>query len=607
MRLLACAAVVLLFAVPAVAQDGAALYRQHCASCHDGTSATRAPGRDTIAATGATRIVEALETGVMREQGQALSAAERRAVATYLTSVTPLNTAVAPGSTPQGPACPSGQGFSVEASRDWNGWGVNAANDRFQRTPGLTAAQVPKLGLKWAFGFDGDGSAAVQPVIVGGRVFIGSASGRLYSLGLKDGCVHWSFRADGGIRAAVVVGPALGAATPSVYAADQRATVYSLDAATGQLRWKRRVETHLAARVSGTPVLHEGRLYVPVSSAEEVMGAPATYQCCTFRGSVVALDAGSGEVVWQTYVIPDTPKPTTKNRVGTQLWGPAGAAVWHAPTVDAKAGALYVATGDGYTHPAAAQTDAIVALDLKTGAMKWFRQMTGGDAWNMACGAPDRSNCPDPEGPDHDFGQPPILVTLPAGGRALVIGQKSGFVHAIDPDKEGLVLWSRRFGKGGMLGGFEWGSASDGQVIYAPLSDLAFKAGVRGRALDPSAGGGLFAIRLSDGSRVWDAAAASQCGDNCSPAQTAPPAVMPGVVFSGSLDGHLRAYASATGAIVWSFDTAREFQTVNGVKATGGSIDVGGPAVAYGMVLTTSGYATWGGKRGNVLLAFGVD
>jgi polyvinyl alcohol dehydrogenase (cytochrome) len=328
----------------------------------------------------------------------------------------------------------------------------------------------------------------------------------------------------------------------------------------------------------------------------------------------VALDAATGEVAWKTYVIPDQPKPTRTNKIGTQLYGPSGAAIWSSPTVDEKTGTIYVATGDSYSDPVAATSDAIIALDANTGAIKWSQQMTAGDAFNLACVGADQSNCPESKGPDVDFGSPPILVTLPSGKRALVAGQKSAVVHAVDPDDRGRRLWSTRIGRGGALGGVEWGSAADGEHIYVPLSDVSFKPPKPGAKflislmLDPAVGGGLFALRLSDGTQAWHTAPPG-CGDrpNCSPAQAAPPAVISGVVFSGSMDGHLRAYSTKDGRIVWDFDTAQEFTTVNGVKARGGSIDVGGPAIADGILLTTSGYAQWGGMGGNVLLAFSVD
>jgi len=583
-------------------QDGSGLYREHCASCHD-SPAARVPSRDVISALSADRIVEALTTGLMRVQGEPLSPAERRAIATAVSTAAPATASVTAA-----PSCKGGGGALSPGTADWNGWGVDAANNRFQGQPGLTAADVPRLTLKWAFGFDGETAAAAQPSIVGDHVFVGSASGRVYSLGLADGCLHWIFKADGGVRGAVVVGAARSAEPTalSAFFGDARATVYSLDPATGQLRWRQKVEDHRSARITGTPALHNGVLYVPVSSGEEGTAGVAGYQCCTFRGSIVALSAATGDPLWKTYTIAEAPKPTTRNAAGTQLYGPAGAAVWSQPTLDPSTNSLYVATGDAYSNPAAATSDAVLALDMTTGAIKWARQITARDAWNMACGSSDPTNCPSDPGLDSDFGQPPMLVRLPSGKRALVLGQKSGVVHALDPDDGGRVLWSVRIGNGGMLGGAEWGSTTDGQTIYVPLSDLTFndrKALGRG-GLDAAAGGGLFALRIADGMKVWEAHP-PRCGDNCSSSQSAPAAMMPDVVFSGSIDGHFRAYAARDGKILWDFDTARPFETVNGVKATGGSIDVGGPAIASGMVLTTSGYGTWGGKRGNVLLAFG--
>ncbi len=539
----------------------------------------------------------------MRDQGAGLTPTERRAVAAF------LSTATSPAATSsRGAACAAPARLTAATEGEWNGWGASLTNARFQPRPGFSSDQAHSLHLKWAFGFEGDTSAAVQPVIDGTRVFVASGSGTVYSLGLDEGCVDWTFKADGGVRNGAVVGQA-GAGGLGLFFGDLRATVYALDPATGALRWKRKLDDHRAARISGSPVLYNGRVYVGVSSGEEATAMSPAYACCTFRGSVASLDAATGAVVWQTFMIPDEPTPQGTNAQGTPLWGPAGAAVWSSPTVDATTGSIYVATGDAYTQPAAPTSDAVVALDLATGRIKWVSQVTEGDAFTMACGSANAANCPDPSGPDFDFGQPPILVSLAGGRRALVLGQKSGVAHGLDPDADGRILWSTRVGRGGMLGGSEWGSASDGTNLYVAISDLVLaNEGSRGRSLDSKAGGGLHAIRVSDGNVVWSAPP-PVCGDrpNCSPAQSAPVSAVPGLVFSGSLDGVLRAYSTADGTVVWQFDTARPFDTVNGVSASGGSIDVGGPAIAHGVVLTTSGNGTWGGGRGNVLLAFSPD
>jgi polyvinyl alcohol dehydrogenase (cytochrome) len=597
----ACACAAILVSAPVQAQDGGALYARRCASCHEGGQVARAPARDVIAALTPDRIVAALETGTMRVQGESLTAEQRRAIAGFLSTA---RTTAAPAAAPR---CDASAAWRPSAN-DWRAWGVTAANDRFQRQPGFTAAQASNLKLKWAFGFDGENAAAANPTIVGDRVFVGSGSGRVYALGLKDGCVHWTFKADGSVRAAITVGET--AAHPIAYFGDLRAMFYAVDAVTGELRWKKKLDEHRAARISGSAVLYNGRLYVPLSSSEEGVGAMATYECCTFRGSVVALDPATGEQLWRTYMITETPAPRAKNAKGVQLWGPSGAAVWSAPTIDPATKSLYVATGDAYSLPAASMTDAVVALDIETGAIKWATQVTAGDAFTMACGTADTTNCPDKAGPDHDFGQSPILVSLGDGKRVLVAGQKSGVVHAFDPDRHGRKLWSTTVGRGGELGGIEWGSASDGTNMYVPLSDITFKDPAQRQrgGLNAEAGGGLFALRLSDGKQAW-LSRPNGCGDkaSCSPALSAPAAAIPGAIFGGSIDGHFRAFAAGDGHVLWDFDTARDFDTVNGVKARGGSIDVGGAAIANGTVVTTSGYGQWGGMRGNVLLAFGVD
>jgi polyvinyl alcohol dehydrogenase (cytochrome) len=364
---------------PAWAQDGGSLYAQHCGRCHD-LGLPRTPSRSVLGGLAPEQIVSALENGTMRAQGAERTAAERRAIAAFLTGK-------AVGDTPPPPPlrmCASGGSFSTSGPQ-WNGWGVSLANNRLQSdgAAGLTARDIPRLKLKWAFAFAGDASAAVQPSIVGGRVFVGSAPGRVFALSLQEGCAHWTFDADAQVRTAVAVGDVGG--TIAAFFGDVGGNVYSVEAATGRLRWKRRADTHPLARVSGTPVLHAGRLYVPVSSIEEVVGSDPKYSCCTFRGSVAALDAATGEVAWRTYVIAQEPKPTRKNKVGTQLMGPSGGAIWSSPTVDPATGSIYVATGDSYSDPAADTSDAVMALDLKTGAIKWARQMTAGDAWNLAC------------------------------------------------------------------------------------------------------------------------------------------------------------------------------------------------------------------------------
>jgi polyvinyl alcohol dehydrogenase (cytochrome) len=601
---------VLLFGCVLAAQDGATLYKGFCASCHD-AGVERAPNRESLKAMSPERVLATMETGAMVPMAGRLSAAERRALAEFLTGKT-LGQTIPP---PQG-SCTAGPGDLTDwtAAPHWTGWGANLANTRFQDTvvAGITAADVPRLKLKWVFGFPGDTGSIAQPTIAAERVFVGSQGGRVYSLSAATGCVYWWFDTPAVVRTAIILGriDTESSSKLAAYFGDTAGAVYAVEAATGKLMWKSKVDPHPAAVLTGSPTFYDGRLYVPVASREEAYAIASAYQCCSFRGSVVALDGATGKQIWKSYTISEEARPTTKNKVGTQLWGPSGAAIWSAPTVDIKRRLLYVTTGDNYSDPPTTGSDAFMAMDLESGKIVWSRQMTVADAWTVACRMPDTTNCPDSNGPDFDFGAPPILISLPKGRRALVAGQKSGVVHAVDPDKNGEVIWQTRVGKGGTLGGIEWGSASDESHVYIALSDVVRISipNSFSTELDPRHGGGMFALGLEKGERVWDAPPVG-CGarTKCSPAQSAAVSAIPGVAFSGSMDGHLRAYSTKDGTILWDFDTARRYKTVNGIEASGGSLDGAGPAIAGGMLLVNSGYGVWGGMPGNVLLAFSID
>lgn len=586
-------------------QQGSALYGTHCAACHD-APAGRTPPLSALRAMTSKTIMQALTNGPMKPQAAGLSSGELHALVAYLAAAVPSpeerSTAAA--------VCKAGA-ISPRAGAGtlhWLGWGADFENRRFVNTSaaGMTAADVPNLKLKWAFGLGEGTSVHSQPAVGGVRVFTATLTGVVDSLDSRDGCIQWAFKASAPVRSGIVVGETAGSADESVYFGDQQANAYAVDGVTGQLRWKTHVGDHLAALITGTPLLHGGVLYVPVSSYEEALAGSPRYECCTFRGGVVALDAATGKRIWQSYTIRDASKPTEKSKSGTQMHGPSGAAVWSAPTYDEKLNLLYVSTGDNYSQPATTTSDAVLALDAKTGEILWSRQVTPDDIYNMGSYA---------KGRDFDFGQPPILVSLPAGRRALVIGQKSGVVHALDPDRAGAILWHARVGQGGPLGGSQWGSAADVRNMYVAVSDLKMKAvpdksnpqGYR-LELDPRQGGGLFALRLLDGTQVWSAEPEG-CGErqHCSPAQSAAVSAIPGVVFSGSLDGHLRAYSADSGRLLWDVDTVRAYKTVNGQQARGGSLDIAGPVISDGVLYVNSGYAQWGGLPGNVLLAFSVN
>jgi polyvinyl alcohol dehydrogenase (cytochrome) len=579
--------------------SGAKLYEQFCSACHDHPK-DRIPARDVIAKRTPDEVMQALTNGLMRAQAAGLNMNDRVAVSTFLTGSAPTGKSAVP----EGNLCTRQTAATLDTT-GWNGWGRDLENTRFQSGPGLTAADLPRLKVKWAFGYRATYIYG-QPTIVGGRVYASSSAGRVYSLDAKTGCTHWTFDAADAVRTAVSIikiqtDTPKGARLAAVFG-DDTATVYALDADSGKPIWKKKLDPHPDARITGAPVFYEQRLYVPVSSLEELSGGAPNYECCKFRGSVASLDARDGRVLWQTYTIDQTAKPYRKTANGTQLYGPAGGSVWSAPTLDPKRGVLYVGTGNSYTDVPTQRTDSILALELKTGAIRWVNQLREKDNYIVGCETPaaaGKGDCPGTLGPDVDFGTSPILRTLANGRQLLLTGEKSGQVYALDPDS-GKQVWAAQVGAGSSLGGIEWGSAADLTRMYAAVSDAA-----------TAKPGGLSALLIADGKQLWHAdPPPPQCSwgpRNCLTAQSQAVSAIPGAVFSGSQDGHLRAYASQDGKVIWDFDTAQTFATVNGVAGVGGSLDHGGPTIAGGMVYVNSGYGRITGQPGNLLLAFSVD
>jgi polyvinyl alcohol dehydrogenase (cytochrome) len=586
------------------APTGAQLFAQHCAMCHVNSSAgQRAPDLSVLRKLPPEEIVNALTIGSMSGQAQGLSEAEKRMIAEAI-STQPAGTVAGGDAKAMSNPCPSNPPFADPSSgAAWNGWGVDTANTRFQkvRGAGISAEQVARLRLRWAFGIP-NGIAYSQPTIASGRVFFGSNNGYVYSLDAATGCVYWSFRAGPGVHTAISIGSAKGARPRkfAVYFGDMRANVYALDAGTGKLLWKVRVEDHPLAHITGAPQLYRNFLYVPVSSSEEGRSSDVHYSCCTFRGSVVALDAATGRQVWKTYTISEPPRPTRKNSAGAQLWASAGAAVWDSPTIDPKRHALYVGTGNGYTEPASERSDSILALDLKTGRILWAAQGTEGDTWIRGCESSASENCPRHLGPDHDFGSSPILRTLPDGRQIIVAAQKSGNVFAYDPDHRGTLLWKTSLAEGSpsVEGLIVFGGAADEESGYFPLTT-----------------GGAAALELATGERKWitrfDVPGTDSAGNPRPYGETAAGSAIAGVFFTGGWDGILRALSARNGKTTWQYDTVRKFETVNGVAGTGGSMGAPGPTIAGGMLFVGSGYLSNPGPGeaypGNVLLAFGVE
>jgi polyvinyl alcohol dehydrogenase (cytochrome) len=593
-------------AAPAPQATGEAVFGKYCATCHDHPDG-RIPPREALKAMSPQRILRTLDFGLMMSIAYPIKREDRMAVASF------LGGGADEAAIPQSAYCQADRVvFPGPVQSLWNGWSADAGNMRFQsaENAGLYSEQVSKLEFKWAFGFPGDVTTFGAPTVMNGTLFTGSAGGGVYAIDAKTGCLHWAFQADGPVRSAPLAVND-GGLTSLVFG-DQNGEVYALDARTGKQRWKKRVEDHEATRLTASPAVSDGIVFIPAASWEETRSIDLNYPCCTFRGSITAVNVKDGAIVWKTFLV-DPPKRTGTTKSGTATFGPSGAGVWSTPTVDTKRGMLYITTGDNYSHPANDLSDAFVALDLKTGKVVWSQQTFPKDVYNSSCGQ-KTANCPEESGPDYDFGAAPMLVHAPGGRDVLVAGQKSGVVFGLDPDEKGKVLWQQRVGKGGTNGGVEWGTASDGRYVYAATSDLRQIVGdthkvapVGDADLDPNAGGGVTAMSVIDGEKTWSAPGipCKPVRPGCSPAQPGAVTAIQGAVFSGSMDGHVRAYSTADGKVIWDFDTEKEFKTVNGVKAKGGALNGAGPVVAGGMVFVNSGYPRQGGTPGNVLLAFG--
>ena len=585
--------------------EGEVIFGESCAECHSSAQSGRTPSVFSLSSLSPRAIVSALENGVMQSEGAALSRDQRIMVAEALTNRRYSETTL-----PAAAFCSeqSTQVFEIE-SVSWMGFGGNIEGTGFQPDDraGLTVSEIPRLELLWAFAFPDASEIRTKPTIVGKLALFGDQFGMVYAVDTNTGCVRWTFEADAGIRGAILV-DIDDNGRPLAYFVDFRTNAYALDIDAGTVVWKERVGWHPEANNTGSPTLYENRLFIPISSMEVVMGGDPSYECCTSSGAVAALDKGTGELLWYHRVIPGYPEEAGLNALGTQLWAPSGAPVWSSPTIDLSRGRIYVGTGENYTRPTTATSDAIIAIEMETGEIAWSFQGTESDAFTMACtGFRNRQNCPAPPGPDHDFGMAPILVTREDGRDILIVGQKSGMVWALDPDAEGDVLWSTRVGKGSALGGIHWGMASDGHFAYAANADR--DAIVVDVHPDQEAAPGLYALGLMTGNIVWSAPAPRDtCEERqgCYPANSAAPTVIPGAVFAGGLDGHIRAYSTSDGQILWDFDTVQEFETSNGIRGKGGSIDGPGPVIANGLVFVNSGYGQFGQIPGNLLLVFGV-
>lgn len=583
--------------------DGAALYQQHCASCHEGGVA-KAPQLSLLQIMPPTSILRAMQGGVMQTQAAAMTDAQQRRLAEHISGHS-LSEATMTSAAPECSAERSA--FDFSARPDTAGWGVNLGNHRFydRDLAGLAATDINQLELKWAFAFPGALRARSQPAIAGGALFIGSQDGTVYALDKDTGCIRWRFSTVAEVRNGIVVAdwePDT-KTPPLLYFGDLVGNVYALNATTGELAWRDRPDDHPSLTLTASPALHDGRLYVPLSSLEVTAAADPGYACCTFRGGVAVYDARSGEKLLTSYTIAEPPAVVGKNTAGTDRIAPSGSPVWNTPALDVERGVMYVGTGENYSSPANDTSDAIIALSLKDGSIVWSQQMTAGDAWNMGCETEERINCPPEDGPDYDFGAATVLATTSEGRDLVLAGQKSGDVYALDPDRGGAIVWQKKLGRGGIQGGVHFGMALEGDVLYVPISD--FDGGPRwpGEPLP-----GMYAVDIRSGKVLWYTRAEDTCEGRefCQPGLSAAASAIEGGVIAGAMDGVLRVYDKATGEVLWSYDSVREFTTTDSGTAQGGSFGgAAGPVFSDGMMFVNSGYGIYFHMPGNVFLAFG--
>ncbi len=580
----------------------AELYEQYCNNCHSGQVA-EAPLLASLQILSKEALVTTLTTGVMKNQAAMLSSEQINDVADYLSAVNPGSTTTAT----QGQCDNSKENTNAVDTHPVTNWGFNLQNHRYispQQTT-IRTENVQQLKLSWVFAFPNATRARSQVTVYDQALYTSSPTGLIHALDRKTGCIRWTFQAEDEVRSSITIGLDADGKAAKLFFGDFKANVYSFDLTSKSLDWKVKVDEHPVATVTGSLNLFEDRLYVPVSSGEVISAMDSTYACCTFRGAVVALDAASGKQIWKQHTIAETPREQGKTKNGVPIFAPSGAPVWSSPTIDEKRRLLYVGTGENYTRPTSKTSDAILALSMDTGEIIWSQQALTRDAWNAACVIPGAPNCPPDHGPDFDFGAPPMLVSDENGKDWIFAGQKSGIVYALDPDNNGTFAWERRVGRGGIMGGVHWGMASDGQHLYVPINDQSVWPADK----DKSPKWGLHALQIPDGTPIWSTIEEDRCGEKpvewaCAPGISAAISATDELIFTGAMDGWLKIYEAKTGKEVWAFNTHRDFDSVNGVKAYGATVDSDGPVIYEDQFFITSGYAKYGGKAGNVLLAF---
>ena len=614
-------------AAPAVAQvpvphAGQPVYRTFCAACHDRPDETRAPTKATLSAMSPQALTYALTQGKMKAQGSGLTDENRGDLISYLTG----KSGVTAETWSQAMACDARRrDADITGAATVSTFGFDTRNTRVLSAAqtGLSKAKLSNLELAWSLGFPDVTMMRAQGAVVGNTVFLPVAEAQaVYAFDVSTPakpCVKWVYRAPGAspLRTSagygVIAAPGYKTGRKVVVVAGLDSTVHLLDARTGQALWTKNVASYSFSMTTATPRVLKDRIIVPVSQYEIMQAADNKVDCCTNHGFVLSLDPVTGAQQWRYDTMPEA-KPIRDRGDGKMLYGPSGAPIWNSPVVDEKRGLIYFGTGESNSPPAHKNTDALIAIRLADGQQAWSMQATERDIFNAGCGAkpkPTQLNCvKDTVYRDVDFGASLILGKLKDGRELLFAGQKSGTLWAVEP-ATGKVVWRRDIGTGAANGGIHWGIAFHDDTVFVPIAVVGHD--IPGQKVDPGLKPGMYAVNASDGTIKWNFATASDCAngrDKRSPrcdrfyGLSAAPTVIDGTVIAGSLDGWLRVFDEKTGAELWKFDTATAFDTMNGVKAHGGSIDTASIVGVNGLLLVNSGYGMFGQAPGNVMLAF---
>lgn len=584
------------------ALPGKQLYIENCAGCHE-AQVYKAPHTTWLELMSPQVLYRSITEGIMQSQAAHLSDGDKQHIVEYITQMRLGD----PNAGPEVAWCEdSASEFTELDESQLSGWGHDTRRYVSSEAAGFSRSQISDLELKWSFGFPASTRARSQPTIAMDAVFVGSQDGTVYAFDLETGCVRWAYAARAEVRTGITLGNRGPESTPTAYFGDIIANLYAVDANTGELIWQTSPDEHHSATLTGTPAFANGNLYVPVSSLEVVTAANPDYACCTFRGHVVAVDGNDGSMLWDSYAIPDAPSSVGTTSVGTDMMGPSGAPVWTSPTIDVEKNLLIFGTGENYSSPADANSDAVIAVALDSGERLWSRQTFPGDAWNVACMMADNPNCPEEDGPDYDQASSPLLVDIGEGKTVVVAGQKDGRVFALDWETGQSKLWEVKLGRGSIQGGVHFGMAADGTTVYVPINDMNDTR--NGEWLDPeTARPGVSAVDAATGEVLWSHVQNNVCGEGrpfCDPGVSAAITATDGAVIAGHLDGVIRIYDGPTGDIIWSYDTTNPVEGTNGVTATGGGMSGSGPALGAGHMVINSGYGLYNHEAGNALLVF---